>query len=276
MKKKIVAAMAIMVSLAITIPAYAGSWVQDARGWWYQKDNGSYAHDCWRWIDRNNDGMAEEYFFNAEGYLLVNTTTPDGKRVDGNGARIDWEGKAVQKPVSGLVNAETTVTMKNGVPFYTEEVSTWDAAGQNTNGTATVETEDFTDEELANRIIELVNEEREKRGIAPLSVNDELMENAAVRAEETSEKFSHTRPDGTPYFTAITVSYERCSENIVGSASSRLEDAAQCAVSGWMQSPLHKANFLQSTWEETGVGVSRSLDGNGNPGYEVVQLFIKN
>lgn len=42
----------------------------------------------WQWIDGNNDGIAESYYFNHEGYLYVDTITPDGYQVDKIGAWI--------------------------------------------------------------------------------------------------------------------------------------------------------------------------------------------
>jgi hypothetical protein len=71
---------------AMSIMAYAGSWQSDANGWWYQNDDGSWPADQWVWIDGNQDGIAECYRFDGSGYCLINTTTPDGYTVDGNGA----------------------------------------------------------------------------------------------------------------------------------------------------------------------------------------------
>lgn len=40
----------------------------------------------WQWIDDNNDGVEECYYFDANGYMLANTTTPDGYTVNADGA----------------------------------------------------------------------------------------------------------------------------------------------------------------------------------------------
>lgn len=76
-----------ILSLSLSLPAFAGSWQFSDTGYWYQDDDGSYPANCWKWIDGNNDGIAECYYFNSEGYLLVSTTTPDGYTVDANGAK---------------------------------------------------------------------------------------------------------------------------------------------------------------------------------------------
>lgn len=85
-------------SLSLTVPAFAGSWQLDSTGYWYQNDDGSYPVSCWQWIDGDNDGIAENYYFNEEGYLLVSAITPDGYTVDSNGAMT----------VNGIVQTQDT------------------------------------------------------------------------------------------------------------------------------------------------------------------------
>lgn len=57
-------------------------WKQDSTGWWYQNADGSYPKSTWQLID------GKYYYFNEAGYMLANTTTPDGYRVDESGAWI--------------------------------------------------------------------------------------------------------------------------------------------------------------------------------------------
>jgi len=101
-----------LFALSSLSTAFAGSWLQDNVGWWYQNDDGSYPTNGWHWIDGNNDGSAECYYFNEAGYCLINTTTPDGYAVDANGAWIvngvvQTQAVAV---VPAAVTATTTVT----------------------------------------------------------------------------------------------------------------------------------------------------------------------
>lgn len=42
----------------------------------------------WNWLDSNQDGTFECYYFNDDGTYLTNTTTPDGYQVDSSGAWI--------------------------------------------------------------------------------------------------------------------------------------------------------------------------------------------
>lgn len=89
MKKKMtmLAATAIFTA-AMATTAYAG-WEQDGTAWKYKNEDGSYSASCWQWIDGNQDGAAESYYFDGNGYLLVNTTTPDGYMVNGDGAWVE-------------------------------------------------------------------------------------------------------------------------------------------------------------------------------------------
>ena len=88
MKKNLFKTMLLAGSLTVLLSftAFAGEWKQDTTGWWYVNDNGTYATNSWQWIDGNNDGISECYYFDPNGYCLQNTTTPDGYIVDVNGA----------------------------------------------------------------------------------------------------------------------------------------------------------------------------------------------
>lgn len=67
---------------------FAGEWKKDNVGWWYDNGDGNYSANMWQWIDGNNDGMAECYYFDRAGYCLTNTLTTDGYVVNENGAWI--------------------------------------------------------------------------------------------------------------------------------------------------------------------------------------------
>ena len=78
--------LATVVSAAMGLTAWAGTWKSDQNGWWYQNDDGSYPISTWQWIDGNGDSIGECYYFNEAGYGLMSTTTPDGCTVDASGA----------------------------------------------------------------------------------------------------------------------------------------------------------------------------------------------
>lgn len=99
---------------ALSLTAFAGNWVNDTKGWWYDFGNGSWPSSSWQWIDGNNDGVAECYYFDRFGYCILNGTTPDGYKVNENGAWVD----------NGAVQTKNTVVSQS---------STQQANGQNNN-----------------------------------------------------------------------------------------------------------------------------------------------
>lgn len=89
-KRLLVATAAAAMSMVMSMTAFAsmGNWQQDASGWWWQRTDNSYPADEWKWIDGNGDGTAESYYFDQNGYLITNTTTPDGYTVNADGAWV--------------------------------------------------------------------------------------------------------------------------------------------------------------------------------------------
>ena len=99
-------------------------------------------------------------------------------------------------------------------------------------------------------VIRLTNEQRAERGLKPLRAAFELSEEAAIRAREVSEVYSHTRPDGSSFSTVFEDgSYETVGENLQAGASTPEE-----AIRQWMNSPSHRENILSAEYEELGVG----------------------
>ena len=108
-----------------------------------------------------------------------------------------------------------------------------------------------------NEMLELCNQQRRANGKPDLTLNKTLCANAAVRAEEISRDdwFSHQRPDGTMCFTAVTVDYMTCGENIAYGTRT-----ASATVAAWMDSPGHRANILSDEFTQAGFGCYE-LDG---------------
>lgn len=96
-KRFLALALAIMTMLTCSFTALAASWQQNTTGWWYQEDNGSYPVNTWKWIN------GRCYYFDGNGYMLSNTTTPDGYQVDASGAWV----------VNGVVQTQGTTAGNN-------------------------------------------------------------------------------------------------------------------------------------------------------------------
>ena len=84
------AAMASMFSLSAFGAAYAGEWKQEGGRWWYQNEDGSYPSKGWQEIG------GKHYYFDQDGYMLADTTTPDGYPVGKDGAWITEDAKAAE------------------------------------------------------------------------------------------------------------------------------------------------------------------------------------
>lgn len=117
---------------------------------------------------------------------------------------------------------------------------------------------------MAEQVAQLVNEERSKAGLAPLSFDTQLSEDALVRAKEIVGTFDHTRPDGSSFSTAVTISWNTVGENIAWGQSS-----PQSVMNTWMNSTGHRQNILNSSFTKIGVGVTEY---NGRLYW--VQLFV--
>lgn len=86
-KKAIITmATAAVLMAAMSVPAFAAGWQQNATGKWYgtNEDNTTWYANGWQWIDDGNN-IAHCYYFDTNGYILTNTTTPDGYIVNENG-----------------------------------------------------------------------------------------------------------------------------------------------------------------------------------------------
>ena len=81
--------LALLMAMFHAFPVFADSWQQQGNQWRLVKDDGSYPVSCWQWIDGDQDGVSECYYFDKDGYMLSSTTTPDGYKVDGSGAWVE-------------------------------------------------------------------------------------------------------------------------------------------------------------------------------------------
>ena len=110
MKKIIGFAAVAAFSSVMAFSAMAGVWKQDNVGWWYDNGNGTYPSNSWQWIDGDNNGTAECYYFDRTGYMLANTTTPDGYQVNGSGA---WVENGTVKTRNVRATGQTSYTKSN-------------------------------------------------------------------------------------------------------------------------------------------------------------------
>lgn len=133
--------------------------------------------------------------------------------------------------------------------------------------TPETETPDAEALSYAEQVVKLVNEERAKAGLSALTMDADITAAANVRAKEIKQSFSHTRPDGTSFSTALKeqgVSYRGSGENIAWGQKS-----PEQVMNGWMNSDGHRANILNPNFKNIGVGYYQDASGVNH----WVQLF---
>lgn len=120
--------------------------------------------------------------------------------------------------------------------------------------------EDLSLHEYEKEVIRLVNEIRVKNGLGELIADEELSRVARIKSQDMKENnyFSHTSPVyGSPFdmMKSFGISYKSAGENIA-----RGQMTPQAVVTGWMNSPGHRANILNASYNRIGVGYV--ADGN--------------
>lgn len=111
----------------------------------------------------------------------------------------------------------------------------------------------------AMQVINLVNAERAKEGLPALEFDAKIADAAIVRAKETEISFSHTRPNGTSFSTALKeqgISFRGAGENIAWGQRSPEE-----VMKAWMNSSGHRANIMNKNFTKIGVGYYQNSQG---------------
>ncbi len=118
------------------------------------------------------------------------------------------------------------------------------------------------------QMLDLINNERQARGLDPLVMNNTLSSVARLHSQDMIDRefFSHTNPDGlTSSDRARNAGYNfvALGENLCGNPS------IATGHSLLMNSPSHSANILNPSFKEVGIGI---VDG-GPYGKMITQLF---
>lgn len=126
MKKLFTIILAVMMSVLMAMPAFAGAWKtgtgSNQNMWWYDNEDGTYAAGGWQWIDGNQDGTAECYYFDSQGWMAAGTETPDGYQVNEDGA---WtENGVVQTRPAEIQTADVAAENTSSLVVYFSRTGT--------------------------------------------------------------------------------------------------------------------------------------------------------
>ncbi|MEU6480585.1 sigma-70 family RNA polymerase sigma factor [Streptomyces sp. NPDC047017] len=112
------------------------------------------------------------------------------------------------------------------------------------------------------QVLALVNKERANAGCGPLTEDPELEAAAQGHSDDMAARdfFDHTNPDGKDpgqRITAAGYTWSTYGENIA-----RGQQTPASVMDSWMHSPGHRANILNCSFKNLGVGVHK---GSGGP-----------
>jgi RNA polymerase sigma factor (sigma-70 family) len=119
-----------------------------------------------------------------------------------------------------------------------------------------------TPSDTVAQVVALVNQERAKAGCGALT-EDPLLEKAAQdHSDDMAARafFDHTNPDGADpgqRITAAGYKWSTYGENIAQG-----QQTAEAVMESWMNSPGHRANILNCSFKDIGVGIHK---GSGGP-----------
>lgn len=176
-------------------------------------------------------------------------------------------GLGIKKFYTSLPGSTDTATTATPVPSAgTDTATPAPSAGTDTTATPPASTTgtpasgNIDNQSFEQQVVTLVNEQRAANGLAPLTLSAELSNMARAKSQDMHDNnyFSHTSPTyGSPFdmMKSFGITYRTAGENIaMGYAT------PEAVVTGWMNSAGHRANILNASYTQIGVGYV--ADGN--------------
>jgi uncharacterized protein YkwD len=123
--------------------------------------------------------------------------------------------------------------------------------------------------DLERQVVLALNQQRVRRGLAPLRVNRRLSVAARGHSLSMAEHgyFAHESYDGAAFWVRIKATYPAlrgrswaAGENLAWASP---ELTAAETVDMWLKSPQHRQNMLAPRWREVGIGGVRAVAAPG-------------
>lgn len=156
---------------------------------------------------------------------------------------------AFRQNASGQDNAEQTGETADTQTASVAESGLQDqkTVSGNTISEQEVRPETELDIEL-EKVFEQVNQARREVGQTELVWSDELADAAGIRAKEIHASFSHTRPDGSEWWSVNE-------EIVYGENLAKGYQNADSVMKAWLDSTEHKDNILYSGFQSIGIAI---------------------
>lgn len=159
---------------------------------------------------------------------------------------------------------------ERSAPAYAAQQSVWRSYYQRRRAAMAIEVAVFN----------LVNQERARAGLPALTHETNLRSVARMHSIDMPAKgyFAHNAPDGkTPAdrLSAANIPFSAWAENIRWVSAPRTNvanDIMYEPTTGWMNSPGHRANILNPTFTQVGVGIYLTA---ARSRYYATQVFIR-
>lgn len=112
-------------------------------------------------------------------------------------------------------------------------------------------------------LLQETNEERLDGSLKSLTLNSKLNSAAQAKANDMADRdyWSHNTPEGSPpwvFIASAGYEYQTAGENLAYGF-----DSSSAAVAGWMASPGHKANLMNTGYVDVGFGIANAADYQG-------------
>ncbi len=123
----------------------------------------------------------------------------------------------------------------------------------------TVTVEGYYNYDFAVSVFNLLNQEREKNGLNPLVLDENITAKSMLRAAECSVYFDHTRPNGKSFYTVFD---KEDLDNYSGENIAWGQITPEEVMEDWMNSEGYRKNILNPYFTNVGIGVCESKKSN--------------
>ncbi|MED4239180.1 CAP domain-containing protein [Priestia megaterium] len=165
---------------------------------------------------------------------------------------------APQQETQAPEQAEAAPQEQAQAPEQSEEAKAPEQTQQNTKAQQSENTDKAEQTKDASqfeqKVVDLVNQEREKQGLKPLTLNKKLSDVARTKSKDMMDKgyFDHNSPTyGSPFdmMKQFGIEYTTAGENIA-----KGQQSPEDVMNAWMNSDGHRKNILNPDFTEIGVG----------------------